>query len=219
MRSEDYQISESERNQIPIVSSFMRKIEEHQEEDPFVSKNAVVKCSKLTKPFYHSTNLTATLSPCNTLHCSSKKFSYDNCVNKTSTINNCCNKLQDNFEIASETASSVGHISPRTRANTPNDTPKRMSCITQNHRLYHSDRRHSSCDVDSLYESIKILDSYLARRSSNINHEHRNSVTVILFGTPKHGSTSSLIASSEQTRRERYICARTWRSNEDVPSN
>ncbi|KYN31704.1 hypothetical protein ALC56_13843 [Trachymyrmex septentrionalis] len=160
-----------------------------------------------------------TLSPCNTLHCSSKKFSYDNCVNKISTINNCCDKLQDNFEIASETASSVGHISPRTRANTLNDTPKRMSCITQNHRLRHSDRRHSSCDVDSLYEGIKILDSYLARRSSNINHEHRHSVTVILFGTPKHGPTCSLIASLEQTRRERYIRARTWRSNENVPSN
>ncbi|KAG5327000.1 NETO1 protein, partial [Acromyrmex heyeri] len=221
MRNEECEIPESECNQIPIVSSFVRKIDEHQEEDPFVSKSAVVKClgSKLTKPFYYSTNLTTTLSPCNTLHCSSKKFSYDNYVNKISTINNCCDKLQDNFEIASEAASSVGHISPRTKANTPNDTPKRISCITQNHRLRHSDRRHSSCDVDSLYEGIKILDSYLARRSSNINHEHRHSVTVILFGTPKHGPTCSLIASSEQTRRERYIRARTWRSNEDVPSN
>lgn len=217
MISEDCQIPESESDQIAIVSSFVRKIDEHQEEDLFASKSAIVKClgSKLTKPFCHSTNLATTLSP---LHCSSKKFSCDSCVNKISTINNCCDKMQDNFEIVSEAANSVGHISPKTIANTLNDTPKSMSCITQNHRLRHSDRRHSSCDVDSLYEGIKILDSYLARRSSNINHEHRHSVTVILFGTPKHEPTCSLIA-SEQTRRERYIRARTWRSNEDVPSN
>ncbi|KYN01842.1 Cubilin, partial [Cyphomyrmex costatus] len=218
--NENCQMSESERDQIAIVSSLVRKIDEHQEEDFFVSKSAIVKHlgSKLSKPFYHSTNLTATLSPCDTLYCSSKKFSYGSCINTISTINNCCDKLQDNFEMVSEATSSVECISPRTIANTPNDTPKSISCITQNHRL-HSNRQHSSCNIDSLYEGIKILDSYLARKNFNINHEHRHSVTVILFGTPKHRPTRNLIASSEQTRRERYIRTRTWRSNEDVPSN
>lgn len=212
---EDREIPESECDQMAIVSSSTRKIDGHQEEEFSVTKSAIVKLlsSKLTRSSNRSTTLTAALSPCNTLHRSSKKFSRDS---KISTINSSCDKLQDDFEIVSEAVSSVECTSPRTMANTPNDTPKSISGAQERP----CDRRHSSCDLDSLYEGIKILDSYLARRNLKVGHEHRHSmVTMILFGTPEHGSTCNLIASSQQTRRERYMRTRTWRSSEDASSN
>lgn len=211
----DREILESEYNQKAIVSSSARKINEHREED--FSKSAIVKLlsSKLKLP-YHSANLTAIPSLCDTLHCSFENPSRDSCVRKISTISTCnsCDKLQDNFEIVSEAVSNVECTNPRTMANTSSDTPK--SIIGLGH---HSDRQHFSYNLDNLYEGIKILDSYLTCRNPNVGHEHRQSVTVILFGTPKHESTCNLIASSQQTRRERYMRARTWRSSEDASSN
>lgn len=215
---EDYKILESECDQTAIVSSSARKINGHHEEDFSVSKNAIVKLlgSKLTKSSHRSTNLIAALSPGDTLRCSSTKFSRDNYLSKISTMSNSCDKLQDDFEIVSEAASNIGCISPRTMANTPNDTPKRH---INEHKRRQCNRRYSSCDLDSLYEGIKILDSYLACKGPNVNHEHRQSITMILFGTPKHESTCNRITPSQQTRRERYMRARTWRSSEDTLSN
>ncbi|XP_071572815.1 uncharacterized protein Culd isoform X1 [Temnothorax nylanderi] len=214
---EDREIPVSECDQTATVSSSARKIDGHQEEDLSVSKSVIVKLlgSKLTKSSHRSINLTAALSPCDTLRCSSKKFSRDRCVSKISTISNSCDRLQDDFEIVSEASSSVGCLSPRTMTNTPNDTPISIN----RYRRCHCNRRHSSCDLDGLYEGIKVLDSYLARKSPNVDHEHRQSVTMILFGTPKHELTCNLIALSQQTRRERYMRARTWRSSEDASSN
>lgn len=205
---EDCMILESECDQTAIVSSSARKINGRHEEDFFISKNAIVKLlgSKLTKSSHRSTNLIAALSPDDTLRCSSTKFSRD-----SSTISNSCDKLQDDFEIVSEAASNIGCITPRTMANTPNDTPKRHINEHKGHR------RYSNCDLDSLYEGIKILDSYLACKGSNC--EHRQPITMILFDTPKHGSTCNRITSSQQTRRERYMRGRTWRSSEDALSN
>ncbi|KAL0131148.1 hypothetical protein PUN28_002605 [Cardiocondyla obscurior] len=190
------------------IASSVTKINEHQEDFP-PSKSAVIKLlgSKLTK-LYHRNNLTY-----NSLRCSSKKFFSDSCV-KISTISNSCEKLQDDLEIVSEATSSIEYISPRTMTNTPITTPK----INSYRRHCHCDRRCSSCDLDSLYEGIQILDSYLARRSLNINHEYRQSTAVILFGTPKHGSTNNLFT-SRQRRRQGYMCARSWRSSEDASSN
>ncbi|KAL6264656.1 hypothetical protein P5V15_004756 [Pogonomyrmex californicus] len=206
---DDREMPESECDQTAVTSTIG-----HQEEDFFISKSATVRVlgSKLTKPLHHSANSTAISSPCNTLRYSSRKFSRDNCVGKNSTISTCnsYDKLQDDFEIVSETASSNG--SPRTMMNTPSETPK--SIVRRRRR---SDRRSFSCDLDSLYEGIKILDLYLARKSPNIDHGHRQSVAVILFGTPKHEFARNQTASSQQTRRERYMRARIWRS-EDIPN-
>lgn len=216
---EDYKILESECDQTAIVPFSARKINGHQHGEDFsVSKNAIVKLlgSKLTKSSHRSTNLTAALSPCNTLRCSSTKFFRDNYVSKISTISDSCDKLQDDFEIVSEAASNIGCISSRTVANMPNDTPKRH---INEHKGHQCNRRYSSCDLDSLYEGIKILDSYLACRSPNVSHEHRQSIAMILFGTPKHGSAYNRITSSQQTKREKYMRARTWRSSEDASSN
>ncbi|CAK9815475.1 hypothetical protein ANTPLA_LOCUS8669 [Anthophora plagiata] len=49
-------------------------------------------------------------------------------------------------------------------------------------------RRYSSCDLESLCEGIKILDGFLAPRGLAVAHTRKQSVTVMLFGTPAHGA-------------------------------
>lgn len=201
---------ELERDKMMIASSSAGKIDEHQEEDFSVSKSTIVRLlgSKL-KP--SSANSTAASSPSGTLHHSCRKFSRDNCITKISTMSTCSSydKLQDDFEIVSEAAST-------TNSNTPSDTPK---IVVNRYGRCNGRSRHTSCDLDSLYEGIKILDSYLARRNINVGHGHRQSVAVMLFGTPEHGSVHHPAASSRQTAREKYVRARTWRSSEDAASN
>ncbi|EFN68737.1 Cubilin [Camponotus floridanus] len=204
---------ELERDKMVIASSSVGKIDEHQEEDFSVSKSTIVRLlgSRLVKPSCHSANSTAASSPSGTLHHSCRMFSRDNCITKISTMSTCSSydKLQDDFEIVSETAST-------TNSNTPNDTPK---SVVNQHGRRNSRPKHISCDLDSLYEGIKILDSYLARRNINIGHSHRQSVAVMLFGTPEHGSAHNPVALSRQTTREKYVRARIWRSSEDAASN
>nr|XP_012225023.1 PREDICTED: uncharacterized protein LOC105673750 isoform X1 [Linepithema humile] len=214
---DDREVPQSDRT--AIASSSTGKTDEYQEEDFSVSKNAIVKLfdSKSTKPSHHSANSTATSSPSQTLRRSSREPSHDSCVTKISTISACSyDKLQDEFEIVSEVASSVGcTTNPSTAANTPSNVPKNI--IDKRGRF--GSQRYSSCDLDSLYEGIQILDSYLARRSLNIGHGSQQSVTVMLFGTPEHGSTRDRVASSQQTRKKRCMHARIWHSSEDASMN
>ncbi|XP_043524962.1 uncharacterized protein LOC122536564 [Frieseomelitta varia] len=52
-------------------------------------------------------------------------------------------------------------------------------------------RRYStSCDLESLYEGIRMLDELLVRRGLAVAHGRKQSVTVMLFGTPRHGATT-----------------------------
>ncbi|CAL1684988.1 unnamed protein product [Lasius platythorax] len=209
---------ELERDRTAIAASSAGKIDaEHQDEDFSASKSTIFRLlgSKLTKPSYHSANSTAASSPCDTLHHSCRKFSRDSCITKISTISTCSSydKLHDDFEIVSEVASSLGCITnSSTMANTPSGTPK--SVVGQRGRS-----GHTSCDLDSLYEGIRILDSYLAHRNVNVGHGHRQSVAVMLFGTPEHGSARHPVMSSRQTTRERRMRARIWRSSEDASLN
>lgn len=209
---------ELERDQTVIAASFTGKLDaEHQEEEFSASKGTIVRLlgSKLMKPSCHSANSTATSSPCNTLHHSCRKFSRDSCITKISTISTCnsYDKLHDDFEIVSEVASSTGCImNSSTMANTPNDTPKNI--VGQRRGP-----RHTNCDLASLYEGIKILDSYLAHRNVNIGHGQRQSVAVMLFGTPEHDYTRRPVMSSRQTAREWYMRTRIWRSSEDASFN
>ncbi|XP_029676589.1 uncharacterized protein LOC115243600 [Formica exsecta] len=214
---------ELECDQTAIASSSAEKIDDHQEEDFSLSKSTVVRIlgSKLMKPLYHSANSTAASSPCGTLHHSCRRFSRDSCVTKISTISPCSSydKLQDDFEIVSEAASSLGcTTNSSTMANTPSGTPK--SVVGQRSGRSGNGRPgYTSCDLDSLYEGIKILDLYLARRNINVSHGHRQSVAVMLFGTPEHGPTRHPVATPRQITRERHVRARIWRSSEDASSN
>ena len=59
-------------------------------------------------------------------------------------------------------------------------------------------RRYSSCDLESLYEGIRILDELLVRRGLAVAHGRKQSVTVMLFGTPRHGATTRRRSASEE---------------------
>ncbi|EZA55435.1 uncharacterized protein LOC105279175 [Ooceraea biroi] len=195
----------------PIVtaSSSARKTDEYQ--DLSTSNRAIVRLlgCKLLKPSSHcsfSLSSTVASSPCDTLRRSSRKFSRDSCVNKISTVSTCDSyeKLRDNFEIVSET---TGNHECTT---TPID--RRRSVINEETRR--SNRRHSSCDVDSLYEGIKILDAFLARRNLDVDHGCRQSIAEILFGTPRHNFTRGRAA-----RRKRTHAGMCAYSSEDTLSN
>lgn len=169
-----------------------------------------------------STNAsTAASTPYGSFRGSSRKYSVcskDSHATKISTISSCNSyeKLQDEFEIVSEAASIICHTNPSTLANTPSETPRRME--GQRRRS----RRYSSCDLESLYEGIRVLDGFLLRRGGlPATHGRKQSVTaVMLFGTPEHGAY--------RLRRDRNFdhegvrirgAARIWRSSEDTLSN
>ncbi|XP_017760351.1 PREDICTED: uncharacterized protein LOC108550935 isoform X1 [Eufriesea mexicana] len=77
-------------------------------------------------------------------------------------------------------------------------------------------RRYSSCDVETLYEGIKILDGFLARRGLTVSHSRKQSVTVMLFGTPEHGVIRRRPIGDEGTIRE---IGRVSRFNLDALTN
>ncbi|XP_014608718.1 PREDICTED: uncharacterized protein LOC106789207 isoform X2 [Polistes canadensis] len=162
---------------------------------------------------------TATSTPYSTLGRSFRKVSVcsrDSYATKISTISVCnsCEKLHDEFQFVSEAASVIGATNPSTMANTPISTPKIINL--QRRRV----RRYSSCDLESFYESIKVLDSYLARRclSSNQPPRRQSTIAVMLFGTPEHSGRrlTGISRSADGTIRTR---TRIWRSNDDTLFN
>ncbi|XP_031835630.2 CUB and LDLa domain isoform X2 [Nomia melanderi] len=64
-------------------------------------------------------------------------------------------------------------------------------------------RRYSSCDLESLYEGIRVLDGVLARRSVAVAHGHapKQSVTIMLFGTPRHAMRRRALDDEPTIRR------------------
>ncbi|XP_017880021.1 uncharacterized protein LOC108624916 isoform X2 [Ceratina calcarata] len=60
-------------------------------------------------------------------------------------------------------------------------------------------RSYASCDLESLYESIKILDGFLARKGL-VPHNRKQSVTVMLFGTPEHRTIRRRDTGNEEER-------------------
>ncbi|XP_032688264.1 uncharacterized protein LOC116852233 isoform X2 [Odontomachus brunneus] len=224
-RDDDHEMPESKAT-VATESTSMKSPNEYQEtEETLKSRNALVRLlgSKLARPSHQSTSLnsTATSSPSfGTLRgASSGKFSAcsrDNCLTKISTVSACNSyeKLQNEFEIVSEAASVGCTTSPSTMASTPSVTPK--SVLPRRG----SKRRYTGCDLDSLYEGIRALDLYLARRNHNVTHGQRQSVAVI-FGTPKHGIARDPGGSSRRTTRElrERMRTRIWRSSEDASSS
>ncbi|KAG7198834.1 hypothetical protein KM043_001803 [Ampulex compressa] len=170
-------------------------------------------------PSIRSACSTRSSTPCGALHRPARKLSVcsrDSYVTKISTLSSCNSyeKLQDEFEIISEAVSLAGTINPGSVLCTPCQTPRSDAG---------SRRRHAggacctSCDLESLYEGIKILDAFLARRralTATVGHPRRRSVTVMLFGTPEHGSKSARCS-----RLAMRDTLRLWRSSEDALSN
>ncbi|XP_060816755.1 uncharacterized protein LOC132907556 isoform X2 [Bombus pascuorum] len=74
--------------------------------------------------------------------------------------------------------------------------------IGSSYRARRGYRRYSSCDLQSLYEGMRILDGFLARRGLAVAHTRKQSVTVMLFGTPEHGAIRRRPIGEEGTIRE-----------------
>ncbi|XP_015185503.1 PREDICTED: uncharacterized protein LOC107071221 isoform X2 [Polistes dominula] len=214
---------ESERKQ-------MRRENEEDEDDTSSPKNAIIKllgnsCSRHSRSSsisnVNSTAIsTAASTPYGTLGKSFRKVSVcsrDSFATKISTISVCnsCEKLHDEFQFVSEAASVIGATNPSTMANTPISTPKIINL--QRRRV----RRYSSCDLESFYESIKVLDSYLAHRGTSSNHQaprRQSTIAVMLFGTPEHSGRrlTGISRSADGTIRTR---TRIWHSNDDTLFN
>ncbi|XP_031783637.1 uncharacterized protein LOC100679837 isoform X2 [Nasonia vitripennis] len=134
-------------------------------------------------------------------------------------------RLPDDFDIVSETTSILG---PGTLANTPKATPNRFM-----EQIAAGTRHYSTYDLDSLYESIRVLDSFLAQRgASSVGRADEKSgarkkrswpMAVMLFGTPKHrkssgsedGSSRSSSILSRRDSRDGTTRIRVWRSTDD----
>lgn len=95
-------------------------------------------------------------------------------------------KLNDDIEILSEYSSNYDFNSSN---NTPFNTPKNQNVRPLS--LAPSCFEHcAKCDLDSLYEGIRRLDSFIARRENNVNCTGNSSRAATLFGTPSHFSKS-----------------------------
>lgn len=169
-------------------------------------------CGTFSKSF-HKRNGARTLSIC----------SKDNRVTKSSTISgrSSYERLHDEFDVVSEPTSILG---PGTLANTPRTTPNRFMSLP-----LAATRHYSSCDLDSLCESIKALDSFLAQRDKTSQEQgamrRRRPMTVMLFETPEQRTcsrsddTSSTRSSSRRGSADSTTRLRVWRSTDDSLTN
>lgn len=191
--------------------------EEEAEENRCISKSAIVrllgtKLATKSSSFYRSASTTATSSP---LSDSSPRRCPDESSARTragcaaiGARSGSYGRLRDEFEIVSE-AASVATCSSTT-ANTPCDTPRRARVHRERSGEERAGLNTSCCDLDSLHEGVRILDSYLARRGLDRGPpdrgRERRSAAMTLFGTPWRRSGKS---------RAR-LSARVWRSSEDA---
>lgn len=163
---------------------------------------------------------TVSSSPCGTFGKSfrrngpSRKFSicsYDSYTTKITALSTSSSyeRLHDDFDIVSE-ACSV--ISLNTRMSTPSSTPmivkKRPISLNKP-----SSSRYTNCDLESLYEGIEILDSFLTKHEMNSVNSSKNSSIVMLFGTPNHSKKRVRKARGSKYEVERK---RFWRSTGDI---
>lgn len=156
---------------------------------------------------------TASSTPCGgTLRRSASRFpvcSRDNYIGRMSTIGSTSSyeKLSNReFEVEFELGRERGSM----RASDP--AAVGSARCEQRRR----GRRYSSCDLESLCEGIKALDGFLARRGLTMTHGRKQSVTVMLFGTPDHGTIRRRAAGETETGRQ---IARVSRFSLDAVSN
>ncbi|XP_076632457.1 CUB and LDLa domain isoform X2 [Colletes latitarsis] len=151
---------------------------EYEGEQSSRRKNAIVRLlgARASKWQCGSGNSTTASSPCGTLH-RSRRFnvcSRDGHIRRISTIGSISSyeKLSNcEFEVARKT---LLHVSD----------PNSVDSNGQRRRA----RRYSSCDLEGFCEGIRVLDGVLARRGLAMTHGRKHSVTIMLFGTPEHGT-------------------------------
>ncbi|XP_076243972.1 CUB and LDLa domain [Calliopsis andreniformis] len=169
--------------------------EDREEDDASTSTSTVVRLlgSRAGKWQTGSAGSTTASTPCGTLRRSARKFSArsrDACRISSMGSTSSYEKLSNSeFEFAR-------------RAIHSSDSAAICSAIQRRRAM-----RYASCDLESLYEGIKVLDGFLARRGVT-THGRKQSVTVMLFGTPAHGarrrSPDDEEAAREDTRASRF---------------
>ncbi|XP_046586287.1 uncharacterized protein LOC107219690 isoform X1 [Neodiprion lecontei] len=112
------------------------------------------------------------------------------------------------FDIVSEVTSIGAMTNLNTVANTPNCTPRITSPVSS--RV----GNHITCDMESLYESVKILDSFLLARGIPIL-QSRNHSTETLHHVGSEYGTCGNGASGESSNRN-VTASRVWRSTDDT---
>lgn len=124
--------------------------------------------------------------------------------------------LGDEFEVITEVASILDNVS-------------RVS-ITPDLRFYSSQhntgasktwsrqrvRKNINYDTESLYESIKTLNNFLARRDTDYGDTRHHLMTATLFGTPNHCRRRR---SQGVSQAGLFNCVRGWRSTDDASAN
>ncbi|PBC32446.1 Neuropilin and tolloid protein [Apis cerana cerana] len=122
-------------------------------------------------------------TPCGTFRRSMRKLSVcarDRYLGKTSTT---VGSMVGSYEKLSN-----GELETAIRRHLHDSEPTSIDLWSERGGVGGNYRRYSSCDLESLYEGIRILDGFLARRGLTVSHPRRKkSVTVMLFGTPEHG--------------------------------
>ncbi|XP_034175661.2 CUB and LDLa domain isoform X1 [Osmia lignaria lignaria] len=156
---------------------------------------------------------TASSTPCGgTLRRSASRFpvcSRDNYIGRMSTIGS-----TSSYEKLSNREFDVEFELGRERGSMRASDPAAVGSTRCDQRR--RGRRYSSCDLDSLCEGIKALDGFLARRGLTMTHGRKQSVTVMLFGTPDHGTIRRRAAGEVETGRQ---IARVSRFSLDAVSN
>ncbi|XP_015124274.1 uncharacterized protein LOC107046224 isoform X2 [Diachasma alloeum] len=124
--------------------------------------------------------------------------------------------LMSEFEIISaDDASILSNTNDSTLFNAPVNTPKIMPHVIACQNNYRKNRHYSKCDIESLYENIKILDTFLARQNNNTATNLVGAVqtTAPLFTTPRYYTTRPERFNYQTNFFNRI---RGWRSSDDA---
>lgn len=153
-----------------------REEDEDGEEDSSQLTSAIVRLLGSRSGRCGSDGSTTTSTPCGTFRRSARKISVrsrEACVSRIST-----NGSTSSYEKLSNAEFDFGR-----KTLIHSSDPVSVNSSIQRRRV----QGYCSCDLESLYEGIKVLDGFLARRGVSGTHGRKQSVTVMLFGTPAHG--------------------------------
>ncbi|XP_053983352.1 uncharacterized protein LOC128878824 isoform X2 [Hylaeus volcanicus] len=185
-----------------------RQAVEEQEEEPSRTKSAIVRLlgARAGRWQCGSGCSTTSSTPCGTLRRSPRKFtvcSRDSHIGRISPMGSTASyeKLNNcDFDVA---RNKLLHVSD----------PSLISSNAQGRRA----RRYSSCDLEGLYEGIRVLDGVLTRRGLAMTHGRKQSVTIMLFGTPDHGAMRRRAMADTENRAHETL--RVSRYSLDAISN
>ncbi|XP_078045991.1 CUB and LDLa domain isoform X2 [Augochlora pura] len=185
---------ESEPNQLTESVPTAVAERDQDETDFYRSKNAIVRLlgSRAGRWQCGSASSTTASSPCGTFKRPSRMFSLrsrDGHVGRFGGMGS-----TSSYEKLSNVDFEIGH---RTLLHVSDPT-----LIDSTNQRFHA-RRYSSCDIESLCEGIRALDGVLSHGSyTAVTHGRNQSVTIMLFGTPKHGMIKKRISKEDLVRQQ-----------------